>query len=607
MEIQNLVPSHIIVADTADTSCYVALWESATGALPPKSDAGLTYNAGTGTLTATVFTDGTLSISSGSITSAVDGTFSGLVTANDILITEPTASDVKIGGLSVSALYFAGQAGGNSLFVDFFTTDGDATDSCVFQIFGKGTVADQTNSEYLIVGWSASATQNIIGSVAAGTGTVRELEIYTGLNADQILLKTDGSVEMSGALSVTGDITTSGDLYIDEDILHTGDTTTYIKFETGIIHFACTDSGELLTLTGNVADQVLVTSNTSLFQSDATGNVFTNYAIIDGVYILGATDRNIGIGDTTTLDALSTGDDNIAIGAGAGTDLTEGYQNVLMGSNAGGNLTTGLENVLIGRSSGFDATTARWNTIVGVYAGNNLTTTSADGNAVLGYAALYLATSAKYNVAVGWGAMWGTAGGSCDYNIAIGYDAGYKIDDGAYNVMIGYKAGYNITGTTSDAYNILIGYQAGDNITTGSNNIVIGYNLDASAAAATNDLNIAGIITSDDYTTYVRIGDGWTATNYARFASDGELTLAGTARVTQRITVDAGQMSFAGGGTEAALALVGSTVTRDFDAADGTEYEAYYNFLVPYDWDSSTGINVYILLVSRSRSCGKNS
>ena len=46
----------ITVADTTDTTCSVALFESATGTIGPKSDAGLTYNAGTGMLTATGLT-----------------------------------------------------------------------------------------------------------------------------------------------------------------------------------------------------------------------------------------------------------------------------------------------------------------------------------------------------------------------------------------------------------------------------------------------------------------------------------------------------------------------------------------------------------------------
>ena len=55
----------VTVADTTDTTCFVGLWEDATGDLGPKSDAGITYNAGTGTLTATAF--------AGPVTGAVTG------------------------------------------------------------------------------------------------------------------------------------------------------------------------------------------------------------------------------------------------------------------------------------------------------------------------------------------------------------------------------------------------------------------------------------------------------------------------------------------------------------------------------------------------------
>jgi len=62
--------ANIIVADTTDTTCSVALFESATGnTLAPKTDGGITYNAGTGTLTATAF--------AGPLTGNVTGNASG--------------------------------------------------------------------------------------------------------------------------------------------------------------------------------------------------------------------------------------------------------------------------------------------------------------------------------------------------------------------------------------------------------------------------------------------------------------------------------------------------------------------------------------------------
>jgi hypothetical protein len=42
--------TQVVVADTTDTTCYVALFEDATGNLAPKTDAGATYNASTGAM-----------------------------------------------------------------------------------------------------------------------------------------------------------------------------------------------------------------------------------------------------------------------------------------------------------------------------------------------------------------------------------------------------------------------------------------------------------------------------------------------------------------------------------------------------------------------------
>ena len=78
----NITPANITVADTTDTTCSVALFESATGDLPPKSDAGITYNAGTGTLTATAFA-GPLT---GNVTGDATGS-SGSCTGNSATVT----------------------------------------------------------------------------------------------------------------------------------------------------------------------------------------------------------------------------------------------------------------------------------------------------------------------------------------------------------------------------------------------------------------------------------------------------------------------------------------------------------------------------------------
>ena len=93
-------PTDITVADTTDTTCYVGLWESATGDLAPKTDTGATYNAGTGVLTATGFA-GPLT---GNVTGDASGS-SGSCTGNSatassaaILTTARTIAGVSFDG-----------------------------------------------------------------------------------------------------------------------------------------------------------------------------------------------------------------------------------------------------------------------------------------------------------------------------------------------------------------------------------------------------------------------------------------------------------------------------------------------------------------------------
>lgn len=65
----------VTVADSSSATCYVALWEGATGAQGGKSDAGATYNASTGTLSVTAITPTTLNATTlgGNLTLAAAG------------------------------------------------------------------------------------------------------------------------------------------------------------------------------------------------------------------------------------------------------------------------------------------------------------------------------------------------------------------------------------------------------------------------------------------------------------------------------------------------------------------------------------------------------
>jgi len=89
--------ANITVADTTDTTSFVGLWESATGSQAPKSDAGLTYNAGTGMLTATGLT--------GPLTGNVTGNVTGNASGTALTVTQPAQSSItSLGTLTVLAV-----------------------------------------------------------------------------------------------------------------------------------------------------------------------------------------------------------------------------------------------------------------------------------------------------------------------------------------------------------------------------------------------------------------------------------------------------------------------------------------------------------------------
>ena len=109
----NIVPATITVADTTDTTSFVALFESATGDLAPKTDAGITYNAGTGTLTATAFVGpitGNVTGNASGTAATVTGGTQASITAAANLVTVGTIGTGVWQGTAVAQTYIAAQA-----------------------------------------------------------------------------------------------------------------------------------------------------------------------------------------------------------------------------------------------------------------------------------------------------------------------------------------------------------------------------------------------------------------------------------------------------------------------------------------------------------------
>jgi hypothetical protein len=115
----SVVPTAVTVADTTDSSCSVALFESATGDLGPKTDAGLAYNASTGALTA-----GSLAVTSApsaAWTVLSSTAASAVVTvANDGTYDIATGSGVLVisGSDAASAIFFLWYGSSNIVYQD---------------------------------------------------------------------------------------------------------------------------------------------------------------------------------------------------------------------------------------------------------------------------------------------------------------------------------------------------------------------------------------------------------------------------------------------------------------------------------------------------------
>ena len=214
------VPTTITVADTTDTTCSVALFESATGDLAPKTDGGATYNAGTGVLTATGF--------AGPLTGAVTGNADTATNSTTVTVADTTDTTCSVALFESATGDLAPK------------TDGGATYNA-----GTGTLT--------ATGFAGPLTGNVTGNASGTAATV------TGAAQSAIT-----SVGTMTGLAVDG----TSQLYecVTEDI--PGNKTPALA-DAGKV-FYCSQSGSTQTITidGSLSwpvgtQMVFVASNTS--------------------------------------------------------------------------------------------------------------------------------------------------------------------------------------------------------------------------------------------------------------------------------------------------------------------------------------------------------
>ena len=413
-------------------------------------------------------------------------------------LTAGTNVTISAGGTIASTTYSVGDGG-------LTTNDFTNADHSKLNAIETSATADQTNAEIRTAVEAATdsnvftdADHSKLNAIAAGADVT---------NAS--------NVNAAGALMLS-DTTTAGlGIVIDEDNM-ASNLATKVPTQQSVKAYVLSQSGGASVL--NALTDCLIENNSIYLGNDPSSTT-------------SSAQYNTSVG--TALNAITTGDNNSALGYQALLLNTTGGQNCAFGVNALyrnrasnnhafgytalSNNTTGYNNIGIGYQALYENTTARdnigigyqtlrynttgnYNTAVGSVALRNNQTgyhNSAFGNQALyynttgyhneafGQYTLYKNTTGLHNIGIGRQTSYYNTTGS--YNNAIGVYALLTNAGGSYNCAFGDQALYSATSSNNTAFgayalrqtssggnNVSLGRYAGYYNYTGSNNVFIG-------------------------------------------------------------------------------------------------------------------------------------
>lgn len=239
---------------------------------------------------------------------------------------------------------------------------------------------------------------------------------------------------------------------------------------------------------------------------------------IDGTPYFKFQKYNVGVG-ANSLDAISTGYDNIAFGDKSLSQNTSGSGNIAFGYRAANSIVTGGRNIAIGEETlylsapdtswqiaiGFESLRSSKSTYSNIAIGYKSLRDNTDGffNLALGDSTLRYNTTGNLNTAVGYTALARNTVGT--KNTALGQDAGAWLEGSfSHNVFVGSESGCPLTsnltnGLYTGSNNTYLGARTGYNIpnggvvnlpVTGSNNIVVGFEAAPSSLSVSNEITL---------------------------------------------------------------------------------------------------------------------
>ena len=270
-------------------------------------------------------------------------------------------------------------------------------------------------------------------------------------------------------------------------------------------------------------------------------------------------DNNTAVG-YLALSTATTASDNTAVGRRALRDNTSGYNNVSVGVNSSMVITEGNTNTAIGTSSLGANTSGSSNVAVGDSA--LLSNTTASNNTAVGKSSMSAMIDGATNTAVGRSALSDDTKGS--KSTAVGYQAlstqNFTSSTDSHNTAVGYNAGSLVSTGVQGVY---VGSLAGDADTTGGKNTYVGYN---AGGANGGDQNVfighsaGSTLTDGDKNTFVGKYDGNSGGLDLR-TSDNNIVLSdGDGNPRFRIN-SAGRQTFQSGATYGHINAIGEVGT----------------------------------------------
>jgi len=248
-----------------------------------------------------------------------------------------------------------------------------------------------------------------------------------------------------------------------------------------------------------------------------TAKIAVGYAKLDTLAVYAKTgDIELTLYENTLGLELATYENTRAL---EWATMRQTQYNVVYGIPVHEAITSGDNNVAVGYLALIHNSTGRGNTASGYKA--LYSNTEGDDNTASGTNALYYNTTGGNNTASGTNALYyNTTGGN---NTALGPYALRSNTTASFSTAVGFEALRNANRRADvNAYNTALGYQAGNtgtnDITTGDKNVLIGSSTAASKAAATNQIVIghgasgtadnSAVIGNSDITSVYAASDG---------------------------------------------------------------------------------------------------